>query len=90
MRKVLLVLLILLSAASIGFGIYNYMEYEKLGKKITRLKTDIVQMQMSIKDEEKLKKEIQEKYEKFLNDNKDKLEEYKKWQEEIKKVKELL
>ena len=90
MRKVILVLLILLSAASIGFGVYNYMEYEKLGKKITRLKTDIVQMQASIKDEEKLKKETQEKYEKFLNDNKDKLEEYKKWQEEIKKVKELL
>lgn len=90
MKKVILIILLLLCAGSIGFGVYNYLEYTSFEKKIDKLKNEISEMKASIKDEEKLKKETQEKYDKFIADNKDKIEEIKKWEEEVKKVKDLL
>ena len=90
MKKIIMIFLFLLCSLSIGFGIYNYTEFDKYDKKIVNIKKDIKDMQENIKDEEKLKKESEEKYSKFMEENKDKIEEINKWQEETKKVKDLL
>ncbi len=90
MKKIIMIFLFLLCCISIGFGVYNYNELNKYDKKIVKVKNEIKEMNESIKDEEKLKKETEEKYSKFLEENKAKIEEINKWQEEVKKVKELL
>ena len=36
MKKVILIILLLLCAGSIGFGVYNYIEYTSFEKKIDR------------------------------------------------------
>ena len=78
MKKVLLVLLLLLTLGSLGFLGYNYMEYSKVDKKIKDVKEDITKMKESISDEEKLKKETEEKYNTFIEENKSKIEEIEK------------
>jgi cell division protein FtsL len=89
-RKVLLIILLLLCAGSIGFAVYNYMNYIDYNKKIDSVKEDISKMKDSINDEEKIKKNKEEEYNKFIEENKSKIEEIEEWENKAKKVKELL
>ena len=90
MRKVLIVFLFILSSISIGFLVFNYFQYQDNNKKISSIKEDITKMKDSINDEEKIKKQKEEEYNKFIEDNKSKIEDIEAWQSKTEKVKELL
>ena len=90
MRKVLIVFLFILSSISIGFLVFNYFQYQDNNKKISSIKEDITKMKDSINDEEKLKKQKEEEYNKFIEDNKSKIEDIEAWQSKTEKVKGLL
>lgn len=90
MRKVLIIFLFLLSAVSIGFLVFNFMQYQDNNKKISSIKEDISKMKDSINDEEKIKKQKEEEYNKFIEENKSKIEDIEAWQSKTEKVKELL
>ena len=90
MRKVLIVFLFILSSISIGFLVFNYFQYQDNNKKISSIKEDISKMKDSINDEEKIKKQKEEEYNKFIEDNKSKIEDIEAWQSKTEKVKELL
>ena len=90
MRKVLIVFLFILSSVSIGFLVFNYFQYQDNNKKISSIKEDITKMKDSINDEEKIKKQKEEEYNKFIEENKSKIEDIEVWQSKTEKVKELL
>ena len=90
MRKVLIVFLFILSSISIGFLVFNYFQYQDNNKKISSIKEDISKMKDSINDEEKIKKQKEEEYNKFIEDNKSKIEDIEAWQSKTEKVKGLL
>ena len=90
MRKVLIVFLFILSSISIGFLVFNYFQYQDNNKKISSIKEDITKMKDSINDEEKLKKQKEEEYNKFIEENKSKIEDIEAWQSKTEKVKGLL
>lgn len=90
MRKVLIVFLFILSSISIGFLVFNYFQYQDNNKKISSIKEDISKMKDSINDEEKLKKQKEEEYNKFIEENKSKIEDIEAWQSKTEKVKGLL
>ena len=90
MRKVLIVFLFILSSISVGFLVFNYFQYQDNNKKISSIKEDISKMKDSINDEEKLKKQKEEEYNKFIEENKSKIEDIEAWQSKTEKVKGLL
>lgn len=90
MRKVLIVFLFILSSISVGFLVFNYFKYQDNNKKISSIKEDISKMKDSINDEEKLKKQKEEEYNKFIEENKSKIEDIEAWQSKTEKVKGLL
>lgn len=90
MRKVLIVFLFILSSISAGFLVFNYFQYQDNNKKISSIKEDISKMKDSINDEEKLKKQKEEEYNKFIEENKSKIEDIEAWQSKTEKVKGLL
>ena len=90
MRKVLIVFLFILSSISVGFLVFNYFQYQNNNKKISSIKEDISKMKDSINDEEKLKKQKEEEYNKFIEENKSKIEDIEAWQSKTEKVKGLL
>ena len=90
MRKVLIVFLFILSSMSVGFLVFNYFQYQDNNKKISSIKEDISKMKDSINDEEKLKKQKEEEYNKFIEENKSKIEDIEAWQSKTEKVKGLL
>ncbi len=90
MRKLLVFFLFILSAISVGFLVFNYFQYQDNNKKISSIKEDITKMKDSINDEEKIKKQKEEEYNKFIEDNKSKIEDIEAWQSKTEKVKELL
>ena len=90
MRKVLIVFLFILSSISVGFLVFNYFQYQDNNKKVSSIKEDISKMKDSINDEEKLKKQKEEEYKKFIEENKSKIEDIEAWQSKTEKVKGLL
>ena len=90
MRKVLIVFLFILSSISVGFLVFNYFQYQDNNKKISSIKEDISKMKDSINDEEKLKKQKEEEYNKFIEENKSKIEDIEAWQSKTEKVKGLI
>ena len=90
MKKIIIALLLILSAASIGFLVYDYMEYSKYDKKVEEKKQDLSKMKEELANEEKTKEDRKKELEEIKTKNKTKIEELEKWQKKVKKVEESL
>lgn len=90
MKKIIIALLLILSAASIGFLVYDYMEYSKYDKKVEEKKKDLSKMKEELANEEKTKEDRKKELEEIKTKNKTKIEELEKWQKKVKTVEESL
>jgi septal ring factor EnvC (AmiA/AmiB activator) len=90
MKKFLIVFLLILSAASCGFLVYDYMEYGKYDKRVEEKKKDLSKMKEELANEEKTKEDRKKELEEIKTKNKTKIEELEKWQKKTKKVEESL
>jgi len=90
MKKILIIILFILSAVSIGFLIYNFNELNNYDKIVDEKQEELNKMNEDLKDEEKAKEERNKQITETKEKNKAKIEELEKWQKQTKQVESLL
>ena len=78
--NIILIVSIIVVAASVGFFIYQKNENKKLDNELVEIKADIEKVKTQIEDEKNAKIEKESDYEKLKEEIKDKLEELDVWE----------
>ena len=89
MKYALITLSIILCISLVGLG-FNYYRFETEYSKTNDIKNKIDEAKKEINEMDKYLEENKDTYDKFVNDNKTKIEVYEKWLRYQKEVEEAL
>jgi peptidoglycan hydrolase CwlO-like protein len=90
MKKIILLLLVLLSIASVGYLVVEWTICSDNEMNIKEKEDQIKKIETELSDKKKAVEEANKRLEEVKEQNKDKIEELEKWQKEAKKVEDLL
>ena len=90
MKRIIIVILSIILLLSTTLIFINFNKYNNYQRDITAKKKVIEKVKTEYNDEVKNVEDSTKKYEELKNANKEKVEEYDKWQTEIKKINDLL
>lgn len=90
MKKIIIIFLVFIILCASGFLVYNIINLKKINKDNEKIRQEINNYEKKITEVNTKKTEAEKELDTLKNNHKNKLQEYEKWNQWIKEVKDLM